>query len=465
MTETRLAQVEREDLLSFLSSALSATGQSEFYEDSDSQRVSLDFLHEYLKINYRRSYAGCLALRLNHFNLSLILEKLLAAGAPPDPNARTEENALIRYALARLPPQRVYKLFNRLQEQRVNNRRTRATIKYWMQQRRDPVFDRVKYRSKVKSAVRHAHLPVQGEHATFLFKKWVKFGTPLYEQVRQARHSVEKLYELPFTVAEGLATWHRIPRKKFLEQMAPQMTAGERLRMQRTAHRHKAEIALDLRQMSLTRLCLYLLGCSMEQRQQQKEALEEALMAAAQRVSFSLGPVAAVLDASYSASGSVEKKRRPLAIALAIHQLLQISASAYQAFWTHPVEAPLQVAAKGQTDLATPLIHALETGFPTILIISDGVENDPPSGAAEILRVFRERLDPQKSVSIVHLNPVYDGTLYGPKTLSPHIPVVGIRDAEDLPLCLILAKLSDGMSKIDVDQWLSKQRQMALEAQ
>jgi hypothetical protein len=207
MTETRLDQVEREDLLSFLSSALSATGQSEFYEDLESQRVSLNFLHEYLKINYRRSYAGCLALRLNHYNLALILENLLAAGAPEAPEARAEENALIRYALAHLPPQRVYKLFHRLQQQRVNNRRTRATIQYWMQQRRDPIFDRVKYRSKVKSALRHAHLPVHGEHAAFLFKKWVKFETPLYETVRQAPSRwnvfIRDLLGIKYTILEN----------------------------------------------------------------------------------------------------------------------------------------------------------------------------------------------------------------------------------------------------------------------
>ena len=71
-----------------------------------------------------------------------------------------------------------------------------------------------------------------------------------------------------------------------------------------------------------------------------------------------LGRVAAVLDGSYSSSGSSEKRSRPLAVALAAHYLLRSAATEYRAFWTCPTSDPLMARAHGQTDLATPLLDA-----------------------------------------------------------------------------------------------------------
>ncbi|MEZ0373033.1 MAG: hypothetical protein ACAI44_28340, partial [Candidatus Sericytochromatia bacterium] len=40
---------------------------------------------------------------------------------------------------------------------------------------------------------------------------------------------------------------------------------------------------------------------------------------------------------------------------------------------------------------------------------------------------------------IVHVNPVLEPDSFGPGTLSGHLPVVGIREAENLPALWILA--------------------------
>lgn len=88
--------------------------------------------------------------------------------------------------------------------------------------------------------------------------------------------------------------------------------------------------------------------------------------------------MAAVLDCSYSSSGSSEKRRRPLGVAVATHYLLQAASQEYRAFWTIPVEDALQVRPHGQTDLATPLLAALGSGADLVVIVSDGCENYPP---------------------------------------------------------------------------------------
>lgn len=234
MTTTRAEQVAHEDLITFLNAAFACAGQRAFYGDTNGDRVSIAFLHEYVRGNYRRLYARTLALGVNHFNQLEVIRGLLALGAPTDPAQRAEENALITRALELLPPQRVYRLFVALRRARVNNRRTRAIMKAWLTKRPDPAFDAVKYRSKVRAVAVHAHLRFGDERDTFLFRGWraSRYDTPLFEAFRQAHYDQRALYQLPFTVAQGLARARGIPRERFLEQAAATMTAGERLRVQ-----------------------------------------------------------------------------------------------------------------------------------------------------------------------------------------------------------------------------------------
>ena len=105
------------------------------------------------------------------------------------------------------------------------------------------------------------------------------------------------------------------------------------------------------------------------ERKARYESLHQAMMAAAQRaVRFlptKFGKVAAVLDASYSMSGSSEKKRRPLGVALAASYLLRAACKSYRPFWTHPLsrKRELLIQARGQTPLGEWLLNALATRF------------------------------------------------------------------------------------------------------
>jgi hypothetical protein len=202
----------------------------------------------------------------------------------------------------------------------------------------------------------------------------------------------------------------------------------------------------------LTELAVYLLSLADVDRERARSSFEAAFDRAARRASRRspqrLGRVAAILDRSYSSSGSSEKRRRPLAVAWAVSRLLRIAAHEYRAFWTPSLDDELLVRAEGQTDLASPLLDALEWGADLVLIISDGFENDPPHGAAEVARVFRERLDPKRRTSLVHLNPVFDSEYYVPHNIGSAIPTVGLRDAEDLLTMLGFARFADGSAPL-----------------
>jgi hypothetical protein len=45
---------------------------------------------------------------------------------------------------------------------------------------------------------------------------------------------------------------------------------------------------------------------------------------------------------------------------------------------------------------------------------------------------------------IVHLNPVYDADDFDVRRLAPGVPTAGVRDAEDLPTLVELARFAEG---------------------
>lgn len=457
---------EREDLVMFINACFAATRQNEFYTDLYQASVSIEFLHQYVLINYRRLYARTLAAGINHFNQLQIIFNLLQSGAPAELSQRSEEGALIAMALRRLPPNRVYALFARLQQNRVNNRRTRAVIKAYLSWRREPEFDAIKYRNKYRAAAAHIHCRLDEELGRFLFDHASQkpFTRPLLNQFRQAQYSAAALYELPFTVAESLAQKHQVPRDVFLKKIEPKMTAAEKMRYQSAAARTKgAEIEFDLSRAGLTKLALYILSLKQSERRDRATELQTALDSAAEktlrRAPLSLGRVAAVLDRSRSSRGSRTRRNRPLGVALAASCLLRQASQSYRAFWTpaNTEEEPeFLMRPAGQTALAEPLLDALDWQPDLIVIISDGYENDPPQLVDQVARVYREAIGKSASPEIVHMNPVFDADHYSPRRLGATIPTVGLRDAEDIPTMLGFARFTAGTATLaDLETYLA----------
>lgn len=472
MRSEHIEKLEREDLVMFINACFACSGQKEFYGDARGQRVSIGFLHEYILGNYRRLYARSLAAGINHFNQSQVILNLLATGKATSVQAREEEGALLYAALSALPPQRVYKLFTELRTRKINNRRTRAIARRYLAERRDLPFEALKYRKKLAAVASHAHLELPGELGRFVFsnrRDGLPFETPLFERFRQAHFSKQAMYDLPYTIAEGLAGKHGVARDQFLEGIEARMTAGEKLRLERSAQRDEVTLDIDLSRMGLTRACVYLLAVPVAERLARRAAIAAALetsaLRALRRAPKRLGRVAAVLDRSYSSAGSSEKRRRPLAVAWAASELLRAASRDYRAFWTPPLEDEIALAAHGQTDLATPLLRALEWGAELVVIVSDGFENDPPRGAAEVARVFRKRIDPEHRVSIVHMNPVFDAEHFAPRALGPALPTVGLRDAEDLLTMLGFARFAEGSAPLaELEDYLAERMKALLHA-
>lgn len=459
---SRAEIVAREDLVTYLNAAFVCTAQGDYYASSQSQAVSIAFLHAYAAGNYRRLYARSLAVGINHFNQALCVETLLAMGAPTDRDARREEHALIAETLARLPPSRVYRLFEALAAQRVNNRRTRATVAAWLGARPDLSLDALKYRPKLSRAVRHTHTLFAGELGVFLFqrRRKVAFETPLFAAWRRAQTEREAVFSLPFSVAEGFAQRHGIARETLVARMQSQMTRAERARTLGLTNRaDEAPVSpAALGAMGLTRLARALVAQEPARLRDESALWSSALAAAAarqwQHARFALPRVAVVIDRSASANGGAAHTRGPLALALAVEALIAVAATACTRFVTPEPAAPGPEgawSAAGRSDLATPLIAALAVVPPVdmVVIVSDGYENDPPGGAAEVMRVFRAKIDPTRPLSVVHVNPAFDSASYGPRRLGDGIVTVGLREAEDLPTVLGFVRFAEGSGSLD----------------
>lgn len=465
---------EREDVVMFINACFAATGQTEYYSSRSCGRVSIDFLHSYVLANYRTVYRRVLTAGVNDFNRARIVLKLLAAGAPTDKTGRDEEGKLISATLRGLPANRVFALFARLREAKINNRRSRAIVRDYLKWRSNPAFDAVKYRTKVRVAARHAHLNLERETGHFLFrlKDQKHFETPLFDSFLRAHYSKQAVYELPYTVAEGFAARHKIPRAEFLRKIEPQMTHAEKQRMQSTAERVGVEKpSVDMSLTPLTKLAVFVIGLPIEVRRARAVELHDALTAAAESAlrkrPLNIGKVAAVLDRSRSTWGSRERRRRPLAVAVAVHYLLAASANEMWSFWTPSRADDSNVAARhdhvflfeagGQTDLASPLLAAIEWQPDHVIIVSDGYENAPADAVNQIVHAYRTRLSQTHLISFIHANPVFDPDHFSPKPLGGSVTTIGLRDAEDLGASLGFAKFASGeASQAQLETYLGK---------
>src|SRR6266511_3545997 len=95
------------------------------------------------------------------------------------------------------------------------------------------------------------------------------------------------------------------------------------------------------------------------------------------------GRVVAVLDDSFSSSGSTEKRRRPLAVALAANYLLEALAEAYTGLWLAHRGDPLLVHPIGPTPLGDRVPDALQRRPDRLVTVSHGWDNAPPGQAAD----------------------------------------------------------------------------------
>jgi hypothetical protein len=277
----------------------------------------------------------------------------------------------------------------------------------------------------------HSHAGVTPEVKRFLFEGAGKkpYSDPMLETYRKAHYDQRHIYELPFTVAQGLAQRKKIPREEFLEKIAPRMTDREKLRWQQAG-----AAAFDPSSADLVELCIYLLRLPKEERLTLLPTVRQRAVDLVPKLqlpeSLARSRVAVVLDRSRSSYGGGQARRRPLAVALAAHLALEAACASYSAHWSYLTPELADLHPTGHTALGEPLLEALAQKPEVVIVISDARENAPSGACEAIASAFQARLP--NAPLWIHFNPTFDPDDFQPMSLGPTWSVVGIRRAEDL---------------------------------
>lgn len=437
---------KHQKVLNFISSAFTATAQKEFYNTKEEQREAILSAHQPLLEDFREFYALLLLSNINDLNKQIVIYNLLRTGRKIPAGHKKSENEIIFQCLNRMPIQRAYKTFKMLRHLKINNSRTRWLAKKFLGSRENIVLEAVKYKNTIKEMVVHNHLyEKKSEVFDFLFDKKEKYTYSLFNDYLKAKKDPEKIYELPYTVAEGFASLHKIPREEFLSKIKKQMTQGEKLRLQNVAKKAGIKIEADWTKFNLVQLFKYL--------RTQKRILakhKEAVKKIAQRIAdglfISFGKVRLVLDNSGSSYGSDVKKYHPVSVAQAISEVMSLTCSDYKEILVNGERGEkLLVPVGGSTNLAKAVLKALKDKPELVMIASDGYENEPAGLTAQIIRTYKAKID--KDVKIFHINPVFAAEKETTRQLGETIPVVGIRDVKQLQTSFFLLKAQENLTK------------------
>ena len=231
--------VAAEDVLLFVNAAVTATGQREFRSGAGEQRLSLDFLHEYVRVNYRSGVRR--RARPGHQRPQRGADR----APPPGERGRGERRGQAhRGAADRGPARGAPAAAGVPADARAagGEGQQPAHPRHLPRLARGPPGPGVRRgevprRTEVRSPARSI-CPYAGEElGDFLFRpgRRPRYEHPLLDAHRRAHYEQAALYELPFTVAEGFAARHGVPREVFLERIAPRATRLERLRIQSRA--------------------------------------------------------------------------------------------------------------------------------------------------------------------------------------------------------------------------------------
>lgn len=457
--------------LAFVDTASTAFGRATAYNGRAAQGAAELSAHAGLRALHRGLYARLLGLPgLTDRSKQLGLVGLLGTPRGASEAESAHERALLPALAADLPAPRLFKLFAGLRLRtpkdapdalpRANNARTRKLVLSTLLGSPRLQLWSVKYRDKLAAALVHAlgrrtasvlrsvlaktvwtdseqrlvrrsidrfARPTAVDEArtcvAFALRAEVAPTLPLHVAHAAARTDLSAGASLPLEVLEGLrSTFHKgVPKEQVL-RVAQSLTDGQRLRVQRRAA--AAGVTVDFDPAAHDAVALYLYAFAQGLTPAIEAALDEKAAAVAARLSFGWRRVGVLLDASASMAGSNEQALRPMAVALALRDVLVRVAPAVVVTVGGSVDGRL-VRPRGATGLAEALLDLVETAPDAIFVLSDGYENQPSGRFAETVSALATI---GVTTPIYHLSPVFAAEVGGVRSLSPlasTLPVSG----------------------------------------
>ncbi|MBL8717131.1 MAG: VWA domain-containing protein [Myxococcales bacterium] len=455
--------------LAFVDTASTAFGRATAYNDRATQAAAELRAHTELRTLDRRVYARLLGLPgVTDRARQLGLVSLLGTR---DPGASDEERLLLAHLASELPAPRLFKLFAGLRLRtplnedglslpRANNARTRKLVLRTLLGANRLELWSVKYRDKMAAALTHAWgvrttsvlravlakdawttaeqalvrrtidrfaqpnlLAETRACVAFALRAAVAPRLPLHVAHAAAKVDLSAGAALPIEVLEGLrATFHKgVAKAEVLRVGKDSLTEGQRIRVQRRAEAAGVAVAFDPMAHDAVELYLYAFARGLT------PAIEAALDAKADAVAARLGfgwdSVGVLVDASGSMAGSAEQALRPMAVTLALRDVLVRVAPA-TVLTVGGVSDGRLVRPSGATALAEGLVALVERSPDALFVLSDGYENQPAGRFAETVQALRAI---GVQTPIYHLSPVFAAEVRGVRTLSPLASTLPVR--------------------------------------
>jgi len=478
---THLASEQRELLPlafgEFLDTAATATARATFYNTRAEQEAAVETVHRDLFELDRGVYTAALLLPgVTDFSRQIGAVRLLRTARTDNGLLSPEqEGAALRGLLGLLPPQRMLKLFVWLRTQHVNNARARRLILSTLLGAGNLEFWAVKYRRKLATALthawgrrtasilravlakpaigrsdkecqivrRHLHRFVDGEDCDRA-EQCVRFvlgdedGLTLRRLTayRDAKCDFARGRALPYETLEGLRSrFHRDKTSAdVLELTKSQLTAGQKIGLQRKAAEADVEVEFDPARYDAVRLYVY--AYEMGLSDAIRAELHRKAQATARRLPIQFEHAGVLLDVSASMLGHQTQQRRPISVALALRDLLAETAERATIVTSDGRVAPAceLIEPAGDTSLAAGLVTLLKREPDVVFVLTDGYENAPAGCFAEVVRAVR-RMGVQTPIH--QFSPVFAAEARGIRSLCEAVPGLPVSKPDAIGLGLL----------------------------
>lgn len=430
-------------LSQFLMTACSSTGQATFYNTSKEQDKALEDAHKNMLSYNRRLYVLAAALPITDRSKQLVLDNLLNTGANCVDGKL--EAQVISMVVSEMQFNRTLNLYMTLVAKKTNNSRTRSLGRLLWEQ--VDAFRAIKYRSKIRRLLRHAHVAEGTDPARVELYKWVSgkitksseiVHNPKLASRMNAAVDYNALFDLPLDIARDLAV--SLHKKKPDEFEKEFVGHGEKEGKGKTTRKESlrvrartGETKVDFNSFDLFELFMYAHRNPNDQNE---------VMQAVQRKAKSIAEtlklpqkVALVVDNSVSALGSAERRFQPLAMMESVIHVCQLADSEVQCFYVGPEMKDGLLSAEGGTNLRRPLVKALVSRPDFIIILSDGYENVRSGSVAQILNTKAVQ---DSGIPIMHLNPVAAAESPDVRRLVQTVPTFAIATPTQLPMMALI---------------------------
>lgn len=479
-------------------SILYLTPRGTYYNSKKDVVAENERLHSELFNADRELYTLLLYFKnATYYTKSLIVQNLLSNSlhkkenshiVEEDPIRLQIEDDLIYYSLMNENITHALKLLLSLKDKKINNARTKKLILKFLFKRGNTDLISIKYKKKIKKLLIHALSYSEAKEATngsikfiekfnksvssysnpyslevlfFVFDKDIEYKSQYFKEYVETRElfksdkfDLRSPSNLPIEVLTGFNSTYFNKYTEASLCSVGKLSDKQKIQKQNLVARQSNEslkIKIDLNKYSIIELLKYMynkadidkydiMNCrSMISRKALdiKDKINKDFL-------IDLADVGVIVDFSSSNDGNVDSKKSSF---YKIISLMKIFSNSRDNIFICGGKYNKKgfVQPNGHTDLSSPLLDAVESGFRDIIVLSDGFEN-----VNNFDKVYKQLINIGINLNVIHFNPVFNPKNYSFKSIGEDVstfPFSSEKDLEDIMALYLLRTNIDNFKK------------------